>query len=82
MRINRLQKYINEVLKAIIDASPEAKAFATPMFAPGRLAEIGEFIYNPDLADTFEALASHGRAWFYEGEPASNWCRIASNRAA
>lgn len=71
VRINRLQKYINEVLKAIIEATPEAKAFATPMFAPGRLAEIGEFIYNPDLADTFEALASHGERWFYEGEPAA-----------
>lgn len=71
VRINRLQKYINVVLKAIIEASPEAKAFATPMFAPGRLAEIGEFIYNPDLANTFEALAGHGERWFYEGEPAS-----------
>ncbi|MDX2417674.1 MAG: gamma-glutamyltransferase [Xanthomonadales bacterium] len=70
VRINRLQRYINEVLKAIIDASPEATEFASPMFAPGRLAEIGEFIYNPDLADTFEALAGHGPRWFYAGEPA------------
>lgn len=70
VRINKLQSYINSVLKAIIDASPEATAFATPMFSPGRLAEIGEFIYNPDLADTFEALASHGPRWFYEGDPA------------
>jgi len=70
LRINKLQRYINEVLKSIIDASPGAKAFATPMFAPGRLAEIGEFIYNPDLANTFEALAGHGPRWFYAGEPA------------
>jgi len=70
LRINKLQSYINEVLKAIINATPEARAFATPMFAPGRLAEIGEFINNPDLADTFEALAAHGPRWFYEGEPA------------
>ena len=70
VRINRLQKYINVVLKAIIEATPESRAFATPMFAPGRLAEIGEYIYNPDLANTFEALASHGARWFYEGEPA------------
>jgi gamma-glutamyltranspeptidase/glutathione hydrolase len=70
VRINRLQHYINDILKAIIDASPEAKAFATPMFAPGRLAEIGEYISNPDLADTFDALAAHGPRWFYEGEPA------------
>ena len=70
VRINKLQKYINEILQPIIDATPEARAFATPMFAPGRLAEIGEYIYNPDLADTFEALAQHGPHWFYEGEPA------------
>ena len=75
LRINKLQKYINEILKPIIDATPEATAFATPMFAPGRLAEIGEFIYNPDLADTFEALAGHAPRWFYEGEPASQLVR-------
>ncbi len=75
LRINRLQKYINEILQPIIDASPEAKAFASPMFAPGRLAEIGEFIYNPDLANSFEALASHGSRWFYTGEPARQLVR-------
>ena len=75
LRINKLQAYLNEILKEIIFASPEARAFATPMFAPGRLAEIGEFIYNPDLANTFEALAAHGRRWFYEGDPASRLVR-------
>ncbi|MGB7453819.1 MAG: gamma-glutamyltransferase [Lysobacterales bacterium] len=75
LRINKLQRYINEVLKSIIDASPGATAFATPMFAPGRLAEIGEFIFNPDLADTLEALAGHGPRWFYEGEPARQLVR-------
>lgn len=71
LRVNKLQSYINDILKAIINASPEAKAFATPMFAPGRLAEIGEYIYNPDLADTFEALAANDPRWFYEGDPAT-----------
>ena len=75
VRINKLQRYINEILEAIINASPEARAFATPMFAPGRLAEIGEFIHNPDLADTFEALAGHGPRWFYEGDPARQLVR-------
>lgn len=70
LRINRLQRFINEILQPIIDASPEATALATPMFGKGRLAEAGEFIFNPDLADTFEALARHGSRWFYEGEPA------------
>ncbi|MDX2427755.1 MAG: gamma-glutamyltransferase [Xanthomonadales bacterium] len=75
LRINKLQSYINEILVAIINATPEARAFATPMFSPGRLAEIGEFIHNPDLADTFEALAGHGPRWFYEGEPAGQLVR-------
>jgi gamma-glutamyltranspeptidase/glutathione hydrolase len=69
VRINALQKYINEVLDPIINATPEAMAFARPMFSPGRLAEIGEFICNADLADTLEALAGHDSRWFYEGEP-------------
>ncbi len=75
VRINKLQNYLNQILRPIIEASPEAMAFATPMFAPGRLAEIGDFICNPDLADTFEALASHGPDWFYAGEPAQQLVR-------
>ena len=70
VRVNRLQDYINQILAPIIDASEQARSFAAPMFAPGRLAEIGEYIYNPDLADTFEALSRHGPDWFYTGEPA------------
>lgn len=80
LRVNKLQSYINDILKAIIEASPEAKAFATPMFAPGRLAEIGEFIYNPDLADTFEALAANDPRWFYEGDPAIRLAKDCSEK--
>ena len=54
VRINRLQKFINGVLQPIIDASPEATAMASPMFAQGRLAEIGEFIFNPDATCSLE----------------------------
>ncbi len=70
VRVNRLQNYINQILAPIVNASDDARSFATPMFAPGRLAEIGEYIYNPNLADTFEALTRHGPDWFYTGEPA------------
>lgn len=70
VRVNRLQDYINQILAPIITASADARSFATPMFAPGRLAEIGEYIYNPDLADTFRALARHGPDWFYTGDMA------------
>ncbi len=75
VRINRLQKSLNEILAPIIDASPEATAFAAPMFAPGRLAEIGEFICNADLANTFEALARYGPQWFYTGDLAQQLVR-------
>jgi gamma-glutamyltranspeptidase/glutathione hydrolase len=80
LRVNRLQDYINRILRPIIEASPEAKALATPMFAPGRLAEIGEFIYNPDLADTLDSLTRHGPEWFYTGEPARQLVRDCQQR--
>jgi gamma-glutamyltranspeptidase/glutathione hydrolase len=75
VRINRLQKYLNEILHPIIVASPAATAMATPMFAPGQLAEIGEFISNVDLANTFEILANEGQDWFYQGEPGQQLVR-------
>ena len=75
VRINALQKYISEILQPIIEATTAASALARPMFAPWRLAEIGDFTANPELADTFEALASHGSKWFYEGEPGQQLVR-------
>ena len=75
VRINALQKFIGEILQPVIEATAEATALARPMFAPGRLAEIGDFIANIELADTFEALASHGPKWFYEGEPGQQLVR-------
>jgi gamma-glutamyltranspeptidase/glutathione hydrolase len=75
VRINRLQKYVNDILEPIINASDAARALAAPMFATGRLAEVGEYIFNPDLADTFEKLARSGERWFYEGEPARQLVR-------
>ena len=80
VRINKLQMYINQVLMSIITATPEARAFATPMFAPGRLAEIGEFISNPDLSGTFAELAAQDSRWFYEGEPAQQLVRDCTER--
>jgi gamma-glutamyltranspeptidase/glutathione hydrolase len=75
VRINALQKFISEILQPIVSATPEAEALLKPMFAPGRLAEIGEFIANPDLADTFELLARHGPRWFYDDEPGQQLAR-------
>lgn len=68
VRINAFQRYLSEVLEPIITATPTALALASAVNAPGRLAEIGEWIANPDLADTFEALVSHGPDWFYRGD--------------
>ena len=70
VRLNPLQKYINEILQPIIDACPEIKSIASSAEVPGRLAEVGDTIANPDLADMLEHLARHGERWFYEGEPA------------
>jgi len=75
VRINALQKFISEILSPIVNATAEAAALHRPMFSPGRLAEIGEFISNPDLAETFEFLARHGSKWFYEGEPGQQLAR-------
>ncbi|NOR19948.1 MAG: gamma-glutamyltransferase [Xanthomonadales bacterium] len=75
VRLNRLQKYLNEILQPIISASPAATDLATPMFSPGRLADIGEFISNENLAETFEALAKEGQEWFYQGEPGQQLVR-------
>jgi len=75
VRINALQKFISEILQPIIDATPAASALVKPMYTPGRPAELGDLIANPDLADTFEALASHGPKWFYQGEPGRQLAR-------
>ncbi len=80
VRINRLQKYVNEILQPIIDASAGAQAMASPMFAPGRQAEIGEYIFNPDLADMFENLVRYGERWFYEDAPAQQLVRDCAQR--
>jgi len=80
VRINALQKFISEILHPIVGATPEAEALHRPMFSPGRLAEIGEFIANPDLADTFEALAKHGPRWFYDDEPGQQLARDCAER--
>jgi len=75
VRVNPLQKFISEILQPIIEATPAATSLAKPVFGPGRLAEVGDSITNPELADTFEALVSHGPRWFYEGEPGQQLVR-------
>lgn len=80
VRINRLQKYLNEILHPIITASSDAMALATAMSTPGRLAEIDDLVSNIDLANTLESLASHGLNWFYDGEPGQQLVRDCAER--
>ena len=41
----------------------------------GKVPEKGEIFKNPNLANTFEALARHGAKWFYTGEPGQQLVR-------
>jgi gamma-glutamyltranspeptidase/glutathione hydrolase len=51
----------------VLTQTPEAAAIFLP---GGRALREGERLRNPDLARTLEAIASAGRAGFYEGEVA------------
>ncbi len=75
VRVNALQRYLSEVLQPIIEATPTALRLASALHAPGRLAEIGEWIANPELGETLENLADNDSKWFYEGEPARQLVR-------
>jgi gamma-glutamyltranspeptidase/glutathione hydrolase len=51
------------------DAGVLDNAFA--LYAPnGDAPKAGALFKNPDLADTYDAIAREGRAWFYEGDGA------------
>lgn len=58
---------------ARISDSPEAEhnqmypGFAELYWTDGKPRSFGDFIRNPDLADTMEAVAANGVDWFYEG---------------
>ncbi len=69
VRLNALQRFVSEILQPIIMATPGALAMAAPVNDDSRIAEIGEFVANPELADSFESLAENGPQWFYQGEP-------------
>lgn len=51
------------------------------IFAPtGKIAEIGETIYRPALADTLEAIAENGADVFYEGPIAESIVNTVSQK--
>jgi gamma-glutamyltranspeptidase/glutathione hydrolase len=50
-----------------LDALRTSPAAAAQFLIDGEVPELGSIIRQPDLAKVLEALASHGRAGFYEG---------------
>ena len=64
VELNRQQAYIAEILAGIVTSTPESRA----LFAPeGVLLRAGERIYQPELAESLERLATEGAAPFYTG---------------
>jgi gamma-glutamyltranspeptidase / glutathione hydrolase len=64
VELNRQQAYIAEILAGIVTSTPESSA----LFAPGGvLLRAGDRIYQPELAESLEHLATQGAAPFYTG---------------
>lgn len=68
VRINQLQAYALRVLEKILRSNPEVFALYRSANDPDRLLVEGEVHKQPQLADTFEALAKEGADLFYRGE--------------
>jgi gamma-glutamyltranspeptidase/glutathione hydrolase len=68
LRMNALQAYICEVVRPILEATPEARAIFTPA---GRPPAEGERHAMPALADFLDSLAHEGPDLFYRGEVAA-----------
>jgi gamma-glutamyltranspeptidase/glutathione hydrolase len=75
VQVNEMQKSTFHVLTPINTANAEAFKLVRCKDAPERVAELGEFTSNPELADTLEALARHDSHWFYQGEPGQQLVR-------
>ncbi|TMM07250.1 MAG: gamma-glutamyltransferase [Actinobacteria bacterium] len=65
VELNIQQAYVFEILADIVTATPEAAA----LFAPdGHVLGVGEQVRQPELADSLERLAAHGKGPFYSGD--------------
>lgn len=69
VRLNEMQKSTFNVLTPINTSNPEAFKLVRCRDAHERVAEVGEFTSNPELADMLEAIARGNAQWFYQGEP-------------
>ncbi|MBE9503132.1 MAG: gamma-glutamyltransferase [Proteobacteria bacterium] len=63
--LNKQQAYFNSILGAILTASEEGRTIYAPH---GKLLKEGERLFNPDMANTLEFLATEGLHAFYEGD--------------
>lgn len=66
--MNAFQKSISHILLPILQADPAAMQLVATRAAPDRVAEAGESVTHPELADTLEALSLEGPDLFYRGE--------------
>ncbi len=68
VEISSLHAYIFRVVGSIFMASEAARAIYASPSDPSRLIGEGELLFQPGLADTFDALAYEGDDLFYRGE--------------
>ena len=68
VELNAPQAYVIEILAGIVTSTPECAA----LFAPdGRVAQAGDIVRQPELADALERLGSEGAAPFFTGDIAT-----------
>ncbi|GJM11347.1 MAG: gamma-glutamyltranspeptidase [Lysobacteraceae bacterium] len=76
VEINRFQAFLSQVVAPIIGDNPAvAELFGA---SSGRLPSPGHRLAIPRLVDAFEAMASDGADWFYQGAPAQYVARQCS----
>ncbi|MEX2657139.1 MAG: gamma-glutamyltransferase [Balneolales bacterium] len=74
--INAFQAYIIDIVRAVFSAYPETLEAYGSTHTPGRLAQEGDLLRQPALADCMESLANEGEAFFYRGEIAQEVDRM------
>jgi len=66
--LNPFQQHIATIVEPILRASEDSFAPHASPSRPSQLANAGETVRQPDLADSLEALAHEGAGLFYEGD--------------
>ncbi|MGB5832249.1 MAG: gamma-glutamyltransferase [Thiohalocapsa sp.] len=81
--INAFQHRIGTIVEPILRAHPEVFALHASRRNPDRLAEVGECLRQPELADALSRLAKQGAELLYGGIGSGPWGeRLASDCAA